>query len=120
MEDFLGIEKSMNIKLESNSRQRDYYEAKKNGLFDFGERLYQGGYDIDEFFSDAMICFIAPEDQITEVYNNIRAKYSTIDKFPSLDSITTLAFNKNYIQAIRNGYNRAKRLETINNNPRKK
>ena len=63
--------------------------------------------------ADLIICFLAPKEKADDVYKKIQSKYLDIKSFPDLNTIIKVATNLNYVQTIKNGYNRAKRLGNV-------
>lgn len=113
--DFLRVDAAIDNHFKTNKKQRDFVDAKRMKLFELGEELFNNGYDYDEFVADIVICFIAPKEKANDIYEQMRNKYLNIKTFPDLNTIIKVATNLNYVQTIKNGYNRAKRLEDINN-----
>lgn len=108
--DYLRIDAAIDNQLRNANKQKDYAEAKRLNLFSLGEELFNNGYDYDEFMANLIICFLAPKEKADDVCKEIHSKYLDIKSFPDLNTIIKVATNMNYVQTIRNGYNRAKRL----------
>lgn len=111
--DYLRIDAAIDNQLRNANKVKDYTEARRLKLFSLGEELFNKGYDYDEFMADLIICFLAPKEKADSVYNDIHSKYLDIKSFPDLNTIIKVATNLNYVQTIKNGYNRAKRLEDV-------
>ena len=110
---YLEIDAAIDNHFKNNKKQRDFVDAKRMKLFEFGEELFNNGYDYDEFVADIVICFIAPKEKANDIYEQMRNKYLNIKAFPDLNTIIKVSTNVNYLQSVRNGYNKAKRLDDI-------
>ncbi len=111
--DFLRVDAAIDNHFKTNKKQRDFVDAKRMKLFELGEELFNNGYDYDEFVADIVICFIAPKEKANDIYEQMRNKYLNIKTFPDLNTIIKVSTNVNFLQSVRNGYNKANRLYDI-------
>lgn len=120
MKNYLGMDTAIENHMKSLSKQRDFSNANKMGLFNFGHELYDSGHDYEDFLADIIVCFITPKDQSEEVYNSLADKYMDTNSFPDLQTIIKIATNTNYLQAIKSGYERAKKIADFTTGRKKK
>ena len=106
---YIDNDKKFNARLDRNVVQRNFDEARKNGLFTFGEELFNNGYSFEDFVANVIVFAVSPHD----VYESVLKQYVNIANFPSAEMLRKIFETPGYFNCIEKGFDRAKRKNNV-------